>query len=184
MPLQKKIPYPGDELLYIPFLWRDIIQKVEAQVGFTVLFDWGHYLEVQKRLEEKNSGMTDALREKYPLVWLVCDYAEERGKQIDLYATDRHQLLIVSLTQPNYTMQQRADKIFLPVLYPIYSALLTQIEKDVRIQVASRNLISHTKIDRYYWGGGSDKEGNNLFSDNVEAIEIKNLEINIKQPEC
>ncbi len=182
--LKKKIYEPGEELIYIPFLWRDIIQNVSKEIGRLVLFDWGHHHEVAARLQEKNGGMSDAERTKFPLVWLVCDFPEEKGYQSDVYAKCSTQLIIASLTDQNFTMEQRAEEIFLPVLYPIYSSILTQVSKERRIQVPTRDMISHTKVDRYYWMGGMDEKGQNLFTDPVEAIEIRNMEFIIKQPWC
>lgn len=174
---------PGNELIYTPYVWRDIIAKVAVQVGFPVLFDWGHYEEVQKQLQMKTGGMTDNERKKYPLVWLVCDFAEDKGDNMDLYSENKHQLIIAMNTDVNYTMQQRAEISFLPVLYPIYSSILTQIHKDFRFESSARDLIKHTKIDRPYWAGGQ-KMGQNLFSDFIDALEIRDLQVQIKQPVC
>lgn len=174
----------ADELIYVPYLWRDVVEKVAIEVGFNVMFDWGHDEEVQKQLELKNGGMTGAVRTKFPLVWLVMDYPERRGRTLDLYSENRTQIIIAVDTDPELTMQKRAEQVYLPVLYPIYAHLLNELARDRRFQTLNRNMIPHTKVDRPYWSGGSNKAGESLFDEPIDAIEIKDLEIEIKSKTC
>jgi hypothetical protein len=96
------------------------------------------------------------------------------------------QFIIAVPTEIEYTMAERRDKNFLPFLYPIYAEFIKQLAVAPELGMPGELLLKHTKTDRPYWGGG-DQIGNgtaNLFNDFIDAIQIRNLKLNIKQKTC
>ena len=171
---------------FIPDVIGSAVEKVDTAIfakhSFRVFFDFGHYQEVTKNLTVKGKSISQK-GERYPLVWLVMDFEERHGLNPDTYADVNLHLIIAMPTNNNYTMEQRRDEVFVPKLYPIYQELLTQISKSKSFGMPKLEMIEHTKIDRPYWGG-QDSMGNgtvNLFNDFIDAIEIKNLRLRIKQ---
>jgi hypothetical protein len=89
-------------------------------------------------------------------------------------------MIIANITEPQLITEQRYEKNFRPVLYPIYQELLRQIASPSQktFFVEDEELIAHTKIDRVNWGkqglyGGAA----NTFNDFLDCIEIKDLQI-------
>jgi hypothetical protein len=112
------------------------------------------------------------------------DFEEVMNGKSGDYAELNLQLIIATDTSANYTMQERRDKSFLPILYPIYAELLNQFSKSSLLTMAYN--ISHTKIDRPYWGvqSGLGNGTGNLFNDFIDAIQIKNFKVNVKRKIC
>lgn len=172
--------------IYIPKVIGRIAQAAGAQliddgVLNHLYYDYGHYTEVCRQLSMKDLAIRTETRTKYPLVWLVMDFAETKGgKRFDLYCELNCQLIIATKTEQDWAMSKREEINYTPILYPIYYELLNQIYRSFEIETGTIDQIEHTKIDRPYWGGqeagGSDKS---LFNDVVDAIQIKNLKLKI-----
>lgn len=167
---------------YIPDLIGDVVTKVSTAMQSSIYYDFGHYSEVVKNLDERDKNITN--KAKYPLVWLVMDFEEQMGSKSGAYAELSLQLIIATDTNADYDMKQRRDNSFLPVLYPIYSELLNQFSKSTVFGMPAT--IEHTKVDRPYWGvqGGLGNGAANLFNDFIDAIQLKNFKVNIKRKVC
>ena len=184
---------------FIPDIFKDVVAKVSTAlttpVGLVpailttpVYFNYGHYADVLKDLKAKDGGITTQDK-KYPLIWLVMDYVEKKGIDLGLQAQIPNlTILIVTPTTPTDNIADKMVKNFVPILYPIYQELLTQISKEVRLKNSIVSQINHEKIDRPYWGLNSGINGSNgeanLFNDFIDAIEIRNLDISVKRKIC
>jgi hypothetical protein len=119
------------------------------------------------------------------LIVLRLDIIENvRGIMVDYQLN----LAILSHTDKNYTSEERMEKVFKPVLYPLYEKFLKALYNSGLFGWDRRTLEvpSHTKIDRPYWGTQS-ATGNNLrntFSDPLDAIEILNLRVTQNSRKC
>jgi hypothetical protein len=173
---------PGIITQYIPDLVGDVVTNVATAMRQSILYEYGHYAEVERNLIEKDKSPID--KTKYPFIWLVMDFEEKMGTASGAYAGLSLQLIIATGTSNTYGMKERRDKSFLPVLYPIYSELLNQFSRSVVFGMPT--FIEHTKIDRPYWGvqGGLGNGTANLFSDFIDAIQIKNLKVSVKRKVC
>jgi len=162
----------------------DNVLKLRA-TPIRVYYDFGHYVEIVRNLTDKDKSTTHK-NKQYPLVWLVTDFEETMGSNTDLYAKCSLHFVIAVPSDAKWTMQQRRDKTFLPILYPIYAELLKQLDASFELVSDSDLKIEHTKIDRPYWGK-QDADGNgtgNLFNNTVDCIEIKNLKIGVRRKVC
>lgn len=167
---------------YIPDDIKGLVQRTSAALNRPVYYDFGHYLVVENNLILKDQSIT-LQNAKYPLIWLVMDFQESVGPQfIDISPS----LIIATSTDVNYTMEERRDNSFLPVLYPIYYELLRQISLTSDFRMPAIGKIIHTKIDRPYWGiqSGQGNGERNMFHDYIDAIEVKNLKLSLRRKIC
>lgn len=159
-------------------------QKLQSVLGKEVNYLYGHPLEIVNQLtlmtQSKNQGV-----KKYPLIGLFQDFREIKGERHGIESKVNLHLIIANGTQPNYTAPERYQHNFKPVLYPIYEEFLNQLFRHRQFTFPERERISHTKIDRLYWG----KEGlygnaGNIFNDYLDCIEIQNLQLLVKTKTC
>lgn len=181
--------------LYIVDLFRDIVsgmtpdllpiiqQNEQQAIGKTLIntidYQYGHVKELISTLS--NYDKSPNLRIiKYPLVYLVQDFPEDRGQRAGFYADVTLQIVIAHQTESTATIADRMKNVFKPVLYPIYYALLSAIASNSLVNVFDETMIPHRKVDRAYWGklsvGGTDA---NVLNDYVDAIDIINMKLPI-----
>lgn len=164
---------------FIPDVFEKLMPSVIQKYGSTVYYEYGHYREIVKNLTLKEGNVEKP--KKYPLVWLVMDFEEKHGQALSVYASSKFNIIIAMDSTANRTMKQRRDEVYVTVLLPIYEALIDSILESPDIKTLGTDL-KHTSILRPYWGK-QDQFGNgevNLFNDIVDAIQIKDLELNIK----
>ena len=77
-------------------------------------------------------------------------------------------------TKAEYTTKQRREFNFTPKLDPLYSEFIHALDNFIGIAIISENW---DITRRYYWG--SQLVEKNIFNDKLDAIEIKNLEIEV-----
>jgi len=151
----------------------------------TIDYQYGHRMELIQTLAQMDKSDEMARESKYPLVYLVQDFIETRGKIPGVYAEVSLNIIIAHQTSNTYKITDRMAKVFKPVLYPIYYTLLDKLADHVQINEYSEDIIIHQKIDRSYWGtstvGGNEA---NALNDYVDAIEINNLSLKILYKNC
>ncbi len=148
-----------------------------------VQYYFGHYKEILETLQQKDG--TSLEFSKYPAVCLFMDFPETTGKAPGIAAEVKLQMIIAYATDPNLKAAERYTKSFKPVLYPIYNSFIDELMRSGRIMAPSKELISHTKIDRLYWGRkGLFGNTGNVFNDYLDAIEIKDLNLKFYKPAC
>lgn len=177
--------------LIIPYLFRDIVAKVNAELSsrttdpFNVYYDFGHYAEVTKNLTQKDRS-TSQRDKKYPLIWLVMDFVERfTADEFGYCELPELQILIATVTTPKLSTAERIEKTYVPRLYPIYEELKNQMELSGYFDM-SGPFFPHEKIDRPYWGG-QDANGNgqaNLFNDFIDAIQLRKIKLKVNEEVC
>jgi hypothetical protein len=161
--------------IWIPDLFKEVVSKVSVKLGKPVYFDYGRHPEVQKNLLKKDKSIT-LKGQKFPLVWLVMDFLEERSSKHDVYCRlPNITIWLIQQTKDDYTMDERRDNTFVPVLYPIYDELLNQLRRSKSFERTPTG-IPHNKIDRAYWGA----DNKNMFLSYIDAVEISGLELFVK----
>jgi hypothetical protein len=166
-----------------------IIQANEtAALGSTSIqaidFQYGHLDELIQTLAQKDAD-PQARFLKYPLVYLVQDFRERRGRQPGVYAELNLNIIIAHQTEATDKITDRYAKVFKPVLYPIYYSLIKQLATIPQTLQGNQDVIPHDKWDRSYWGtqavGGNTAD---TLNDYVDAIEIQNLDLKINYQPC
>jgi len=144
----------------------------------------GHPIEIVNRLNKKNKGGIYSYQ-KYPLIALFQDFEETIDSELVNYASISPTLIIANLTRPEIDASDRYDRNFRDILYPIYYDLLDKLYKNRSFNIRHPMAISHTKIDRLYWGtqGGQGNEAN-LHDEYIDAIEINFSDLNILETRC
>ena len=155
--------------------------KTTGDTITAINYFYGHKIELIETLAQAdNVG-----RGKYPLVWLVADFAEDKGQEPGIDVDSTLDIVIAYQTKNTYKSSERYAMTFKPVLYPIYAELLNQIAKHPSIHDDDIGNIPHSKYDRLYWGrvavGGNDK---NMVNDFCDAIELTKLQLKFDLITC
>jgi len=132
----------------------------------------GHLLDVANQLLQKDGSVAPVKFKKYPLIVLEQDFTMD--KLDGPYAKASLNFVIVNSTKAEYTTEQRREFNFTPILDPLYSEFIEALSNYLGIDVISGNW---DVTRRYYWG--SQLVDKNIFNDRLDAIEIKNLGIEV-----
>lgn len=142
----------------------------------TPYYMYGHPLEINNRLLNKEKDAKKKY-EKYPLVALRLDTPEIIGNTVINYNLN---IVLIAFSDKLWNAEQRYDKNFRQILYPMYEAFMLQLyNSGLFVWQGGGESPSHTKIDRPYWGNSAPQKNDAyIFSDPLDAIEILNLKIN------
>lgn len=166
---------------YIPDLFTPVAARMIELLGFPIYYEWGHQPEITQKLTALDASKNKKSF-KYPLMWLVMDFKESHGVNMDVYAkTSPFSFVFAVGTDPLYTEQQRRDKSFLPTLLPMYQTFLQALSEQSSFRKPYGPLIKHDSALRPYWGHGTN---HNLFNDFIDAIEITNLQLEVVNLKC
>lgn len=123
---------------------------------------------------------------KYPLIHLVQDVAIERGGDIGFYGLPNLNILFIHQTEQAFKTDERDEKVFKPVLWPLYYAFLEQLKWSGWIldtwQVTGE--FRHRVIKRAFWGNRQLQGSKLILNDYVDAIEVQNLTVKINYSNC
>jgi len=177
----------NDEPVYVIDVMREIVSRVSAVVtpqlaraqptitGVQCLV--GHHNDIRNRLVSQKTG-------KYPLIAVFQDFVEREGDASGYTYVDLQVLILYYTEKTSYT-EDRYDKVFKPILYPIYLELLQQIKKHKHVHIISANRIEHDKIDRPHWGDpGTYGNKDYLLDDVLDGVELRNLKLVLKNIKC
>lgn len=147
-------------------------------------FEYGHRREINAVLLEKDKDAVYKYQ-KYPLIALRMDFPEETAG-IDISYTLN--IAILAYTNKNYRASERIENVFKPVLAPLYERFMTEIRNSGFFMwpvTADQSKPPQTRIQRPFWGTetqeGTEKQ---IFTDPLDAIELVNLKINLKEKNC
>ena len=185
--------------VYIVDIIGDVVQKTQAAIlaaiqaneaaalGTTniqaINYQYGPFEELIETLAQYDTDI-NLRNQKYPLIYLVTDFKEQRGRQAGVYADTRLNIAICHQTEPTYKSAERKAKVFAPVLYPIYYQFMEEITKHSMTMAGSPDMLQHDKTDRYYWGTRELGTSRNKLADYVDAIEIENLQAKFDYQPC
>lgn len=168
----------------LPVIKSNEIAALGTTMIDTINFQSGHLLELIQTLSQLDQSPQYKIL-KYPLVWLVQDFKEMRGRAAGFYASTRLNIIIAHQSLDTYKVTDRDEKVFKPVLYPIYYALMEGLATSDMINEGSSDLIEHDKTDRAYWGRQAiSGTSANRLNDYVDAIELNNLDVTILYNNC
>jgi hypothetical protein len=178
-------------VINIPELFRAVTARVNNVLNtrnsdpFPVYFDYGRYLEVERRLAAKSVSSNSLKYKRFPLIWLVIPFREYNGDTEQYTKLRDLQIIICNLTDPNSTTPDRYATNFVTRLWPIYTEFLRQLPVTGYFSDITYNL-QHTKTDQPYWDGGEGVSagGANMFGDTIDAVQISNLELTVNNARC
>ncbi|MDR1340828.1 MAG: hypothetical protein LBK58_12355 [Prevotellaceae bacterium] len=172
---------------------RKVVERTAKRYGSDVLFFHGHIHEIAVELKQR-SDSAKYREQKYPCIMMLEDFRETHstGKPWDMEADV--QVLIVAGSDMNYTSDERIEKVFKPVLYPICDAFISALKGSSRILSVPSSNLRYLKIDRHKctsaflrevsYANESTKSQNTaaLLADHLDAIEL-NLNLKLMELE-
>ena len=122
--------------------------------------------------------------EKYPLLIMFLDYEEQIGQSDKHYISEASiTMVFVAPTDKNYKAQERKEKVFRPVLWPLYEQFMSYLQLSNYFDTDVKGLIPHNKTDRYFYSADETK-AQNVFAAYFDAVEITNLELKLMEQGC
>ena len=173
------------ETAYVVDQFGYIVADAATRSGLTINYMYGHPLEIVDILSELAKTQAQETS-RFPLVAFFLDFEEVKGNRPDIESVVKLNLAICSKTIPTYSATDRMTNSFKAILYPIYDALMEAIlysgyYSNVRKSIPPK----HKKIDRLFWGKtGLYNNTSNMFNDYIDAIEIKDLELEVYKQHC
>lgn len=162
-------------------MFAEIVGRVSERHGSNVSYLWGDwgYISNQLVLWSKSPNTSPL---KFPLICLLSPFTEDRTEESARVSLDFY--LMVN-TEKDYTNEDRERISFEGVLRPIYLLFMDEIRRDNRFASDYRGVIPHRYTENYRYGRvgvlGADGKP---FRDFIDAIEITNLELTIKNIKC
>lgn len=149
----------------------------------TINYQHGHYAEIAKTLIEMNDSI-EHYQAKYPLIALIEDnrYTERNGI-IEVNPT----VLICYKSVDTFRSKDRHKDVINPILMPIYEELKKTLLNSGKI---ANYRINHEMYTRPYYGQGEQGDGGikrndaNVFSDILDSIELRNLNLKLYEDTC
>ncbi|GAC1392813.1 MAG: hypothetical protein NVSMB46_09590 [Candidatus Saccharimonadales bacterium] len=185
--------------VYIPDIIGDVVKatqdKVLSQIQAAETLALGSSMIQQIRYSKSSfdelietlaqaDGSKDERFNKYPLIHLVRDFPEDRGQDAGVYATATLGIVFIHQTVNTYKIDDRDEKVFKPVLIPIYEEFLRQLWKSSWTFGNDKGQYKHRKINRAFWGNRNLQGAKNMLNDYVDAIEVINLQLKFNFSNC
>lgn len=146
-------------------------------------YTFGNSQYVKDRLDEL-SLMPEGNQIKFPLIALFCPFKEARDSA-EYYSRANVNILIACSTSKDYSNEQRLVYSFQNILRPIYERFLLALKDDGRIDVAYNGIIEHDYSENYSYGRyGAHTGTGDALSEPIDAINISNLVLTVKKPNC
>ena len=171
-------------MISIVDIFKDISRKTSVGVGINLNFLFGEWAQIAREMEIlSKSPITEA--GKWPLLALFTPFEEDKSDPY-LYCTASLDLMIATRTLSDYTNDQRLSISYKEVLHPVYEHLIAEIGRDNRLDFGPKNIVPHRYVDNMRYGsrGVYGSDGKKPFADLFDGIDILNLEIKVKKPNC
>lgn len=144
-----------------------------------VYYQYGHYNDVKERLIAQGRVNPD---QKYPLIVLFEDFRLV-NRVPGLIGIADLRLMILHTSKKDITRAQREERVFLPILNPIYNEFLKQLR--VSGFFMQYGPFRHNRIDRPHWGDpGVYGNKGYLFDDVLDGIELSDLQLQTYTATC
>lgn len=146
-------------------------------------YTFGNAQYVKDRLDEL-SQTPEGEAMKFPLIALFCPFTEQRNSN-DYHAKAKVHILIACQSSKEWSNEQRRVTSFANILRPIYRSFLKALLKDRRLDFGYKRVIAHEYSENYSFGRyGAHTGTGDAVSEPIDAINITNLELTIKNQNC
>ena len=162
-------------------MFAEIVGRVSEKWGRNVSYLFGDWNYISNQLTVwGKSPKTSPL--KFPIICLYSPFTEERDAEDVRVSLE---FIIMVNTEKNYSNEDRESISFDKVLRPIYRLFMDEIRGDRRFVSDYRGVVPHQYTENYRYGrvGVLGPDGK-PFRDFIDAIEIKNLDLTIKNVKC
>lgn len=143
---------------------------------------FGNAQYVKDKLDVLSKPVTETM--KFPLIALFCPFNEKRNSP-DYYTKAKVRVLIACATSRDWNNEQRLNTSFVNILRPIYNRFLEALKEDGRFDFGYDEQVSHEYSENYSYGryGAFTATGEEV-SEPIDAINISNLELTVKNLNC
>lgn len=162
-------------------IFAEIVGRVSEKWGKNVSYLFGDWSYISNQLTVwGKSPNTSPL--KFPIICLYSPFTEERDAEDVRVSLE---FILMVNTEKGYTNEDRESISFDKVLRPIYRLFMDEIRGDRRFASDYRGVVPHQYTENYRYGrvGVLGPDGK-PFRDFIDAIEIKNLDLTIKNVKC
>lgn len=162
----------------------EIVAKVSAETGIPINYSFGSAKYIKEKLDLLSKGNGYA-EKRLPMIALFCPVNEERNNP-DYYSVSSVNIIIACSTRTEWSNEDRLKNSFIVKLRPIYESLIRNIKNDSRLDCGYKEVVKHKYSENYSYGRyGAYVQNSEKLSDPIDAIDIRDLEINIKLiPNC
>ncbi len=120
---------------------------------------------------------------KFPLIALFCPFKETRGRK-DCFSKAKVNVLIACSSKQQWSNEQRRKYSFEYILRPIYNSFIGAVRKDTRLTFDD-DTVAHEYSENYSYGRyGAHTGTGDAVSEPIDAINITNLELTVRQINC
>lgn len=162
-------------------IFEDVVKRVAEKYGSNVSFLFGDWAYISSQLTEWGKS-SSTCKFKFPIICLYSPFIEDRTAP---KRTVSLEFIIMVNTLKEYTNEDRERTSFEQILRPIYDLFVEEIKKDRSIDVEYKDNIPHLYTENYRYGRvGVIGEDGKPFSDFIDAIEIKQMNLKIKDIKC
>lgn len=147
-----------------------------------VFYIYGHRSEVNAQMAKKSKDRVEQYK-RFPLLITNMDIAEDIAGGMKVSTLN---IIIVAESKVEYTAAERYDKVYKPVLYPIYELFLKSIKAaNLFTWEGELNIPPHIKLDRPFWGtAGAEGNAAAKLNSTLDAIEIMQLKLSQDLNNC
>jgi hypothetical protein len=132
-----------------------------------VNYKFGYWPVIAQELQSEGRSKSMAGM-RYPLIMLNADFDEQviDYRKVRINPT----FYIITQTRANYSIDQRLELVYKPVLYKIYKSFITAIRKSKKFWLFGHEF-PHTRKDLFYLQNLAADQ--NKINDIIDAIELK-----------
>lgn len=146
-------------------------------------YTFGNAQYVKDRLDEL-SKTVKGCEMKFPLIALFCPFNEQRNSS-SYYTKAKVRILIAHSSMRQWSNEQRLESSFKNVLRPIYNRFIEALKEDGRFDFPYDEHVPHEYSENYSYGRyGAHTGTGESVSEPIDAINISNLELTVKNPNC
>lgn len=159
----------------------EVVMSIEGKSKPEISYIFGDAQYIKDQLDEysKVTGV-----EKLPLIALFTPVKEKRGL-MDVACEAKVNILIACSSRQEWDNNERKEYSFENVLRPIYNAFMDAIRHCPQIEVNYDGSIPHVYSENYSYGRyGAYTASGDAVSEPIDAINISDLVIRIKTPNC
>lgn len=135
-------PLDNQEKTFLDYLKR-IDPKITA-----IQYEYGHLPDVRERLISKGKVLEGS---RFPMIVVFEDFRTDHSK-VGVTGISRLSIILLALSNKNYTRQQREEKTFEPILRPMYELFKQQLKLSGKFMIYDVTTIKHTQVDLPHWG--------------------------------
>lgn len=167
-----------DEFRLIVEAMRLSLAQLLTDNGLTTInYDFGYIETLNMRLQAMGSNQETNIL-KFPLIWVRQPFTIIRNAWGKYGTTQGLDIFIIAGSTIGYNESERMEKIFKPIINPIYREFLRQIGlSKTAFSAGPEDMRQHSETDFYYFGevDNADRKKKAVFNDIIDTKRISDL---------